>query len=84
MFLAFQVKADKNSAAMEGLKKAKSAIKKATDELVKVATESMKAESPMVVETDIFKEVSHPAIDSMNPLCHGYLTPRELRLKPKF
>ena len=58
MFLAFQVKADKNSAAMEGLKKARTAIKNATDELVKVATESMKSDSPLIVQSDIFKEVS--------------------------
>ena len=57
LFLAFQVKADKNSVALEGLKKARQAIKNATDELVKVATDSLKTDSPMVIQSDVFKEV---------------------------
>ena len=58
LFLAFKVKADINSAAMEGLKTASNAIKKATDELVKSAQESIQEEpAAPVVKVDIFKEV---------------------------
>ena len=60
LFLAFKVKADANSAAMDGLKGASNAIKKATEELVKAATDSIKRESvPIRIKTDIFKEVMY-------------------------
>ena len=53
------MKADANSEAMEGLKSASNAIRKATDELVKVATDSIKKEPVTIqIKTDIFKEVS--------------------------
>ena len=43
---------------MEGLKNAKNAIKKATDELVRVAKDSLKQETvTMDIKPDIFKEV---------------------------
>ena len=43
---------------MEGLKTASNAIKKATDELVKSAQESIQEEpAAQVVKVDIFKEV---------------------------
>ena len=58
LFLAFQVKADSNSAAMDGLQNAKAAIKRATDELVRVAKDSIREEeTPVMIKTDIFKEV---------------------------
>ena len=58
LFLAFQVKADVDSTSMEGLKNAKNAIKKATDELVRVAKDSLKQETvTMDIKPDIFKEV---------------------------
>ena len=58
LFLAFKVKADANSEAMDGLKGASNAIKKATDELVKVATDSIKKEPVNIkIKTDVFKEV---------------------------
>ena len=59
LFLAFQVKADMFSGAMVGLKNAKNAIKKATDELVKVAMDSLKQEDVQIeIKQDIFKEVN--------------------------
>ena len=58
LFLAFKVKADANSEAMDGLRGASNAIKKATEELVKVATDSIKKEPvSLQIKTDIFKEV---------------------------
>ena len=58
LFLAFKVKADANSEAMEGLKSASNAIRRATDELVKAATNSIKREPVTIqIKTDIFKEV---------------------------
>lgn len=58
LFLAFQVKADAKSTAMDGLKNAKNAIKKATDELVRVARDSIQKEAaPIFIKSDIFKEV---------------------------
>eukprot|EP00092_Neocalanus_flemingeri_P085334 GFUD01107374.1.p1 GENE.GFUD01107374.1~~GFUD01107374.1.p1 ORF type:complete len:1009 (+),score=319.61 GFUD01107374.1:263-3028(+) len=57
LFLAFKVKADINSTAMEGLKTASNAIKKATDELVKAAQASIQEEpAAPAVKVDIFKE----------------------------
>merc|ERR1719233_1377318 len=57
LFLAFKVKADINSAAMEGLKIASNAIKKATDELVKSAKDSIQEEpAAPEVKVDVFKE----------------------------
>jgi len=57
LFLAFKVKADINSTAMEGLKTASNAIKKATDELVKSAKDSIQEEpAAPVVKVDVFKE----------------------------
>merc|ERR1719369_748074 len=57
LFLAFKVKADINSSAMEGLKTASNAIKRATDELVKSAQASIQEEpAAPVVKVDIFKE----------------------------
>ena len=62
LFLAFKVKADANSEAMDGLRKASNAIKKATEELVKVATDSIKKEPVSIkIKTDIFKEVARNA-----------------------
>ena len=52
------MKADSNSAAMDGLQNAKAAIKRATDELVRVAKDSIREEeTPVMIKTDIFKEV---------------------------
>ena len=63
LFLAFKVKADANSEAMDGLRKASNAIKKATEELVKVATDSIKKEPVSIqIKTDIFKEVCRIAL----------------------
>ena len=63
LFLAFKVKADANSAAMDGLKGASNAIKNATDELVKVATDSIKKEPVNIkIKTDVFKEVRQIAL----------------------
>ena len=55
----FQVKADTNSEAMGRLKTAKSAIKNATDSLVKAAQDSIRQEeeAPVAIKADIFKEV---------------------------
>ena len=55
----FQVKADTNSEAMGRLKTAKSAIKNATDSLVKAAKDSIRQEeeAPVAIKADIFKEV---------------------------
>ena len=58
LFLAFKVKADADSEAMEGLKAASNAIRKATDQLVKAATDSIKKEPVTIqIKSDIFKEV---------------------------
>ena len=58
LFLAFKVKADANSEAMEGLRAASNAIRKATEELVQVATDSIKKEPVCLqIKADIFKEV---------------------------
>ena len=63
LFLAFKVKADANSEAMDGLNGASNAIKKATDELVKVATDSIKKEPVNIkIKTDVFKEVRQSAL----------------------
>lgn len=63
LFLAFKVKADANSEAMGGLKGASCAIRKATDELVKVATDSIKKEPVNItIKTDIFKEVPRSSV----------------------
>lgn len=60
LFLAFKVKADANSEAMEGLKSASNAIRRATEELVKAATNSIKKEPVTIqIKTDIFKEVNN-------------------------
>ena len=76
LFLAFKVKADANSEAMDGLRKASNAIKKATEELVKVATDSIKKEPVSIkIKTDIFKEVARNASLFYKPispsLCRG-------------
>jgi talin len=57
LFLAFKVKADIDSAAMEGLKTASNAIKKATDELVKAQESIQEEHAAPMVKVDIFKEV---------------------------
>ena len=47
----------------EGLMSASNAIKKATDELVKVATDSIKKEPVNIkIKTDVFKEVRQRAL----------------------
>merc|ERR1719342_680490 len=57
LFLAFKVKADVNSTAMEGLRVASNAIKKATEELVKSAKASIEEEPvEKTIKVDIFKE----------------------------
>ena len=67
LFLAFKVKADANSEAMDGLRKASNAIKKATEELVKVATDSIKKEPVSIkIKSDIFKEVCRSSLYSVD------------------
>ena len=67
LFLAFKVKADANSEAMEGLRAASNAIRKATDELVRVATDSIKKEPVSIkIKSDIFKEVRRSSLYSVN------------------
>ena len=62
---------------MEGLKNAKNAIKKATDELVRVAKDSLKQETvTMDIKPDIFKEVTNK-----NSLyCHWTLNPFYIKI----
>ena len=52
-----QVKADKDSHSMGGLKSASNAVRKATEELVKAAQATPKKTPYVRVKKDIFKEV---------------------------
>ena len=52
---------------MNRLKTAKSAIKRATDSLVKAAQDSIRQEeeAPVAIKADIFKEVMHGLIQEL-------------------
>ena len=77
-----QVKADTNSEAMNRLKAAKSAIKRATDSLVKAAQDSIRQEeeAPVAIKADIFKEV----MQWINKRSEIHLLLRELMLRLEF
>ena len=77
-----QVKADTNSEAMDRLKSAKSAIKRATDSLVKAAQDSIRQEeeAPVAIKADIFKEV----MQCTNKRSETHLLLRELMLRLEF
>ena len=58
LVLACKVKADADSSAMEGLKTASNAVRKATDSLVKAAKGSIQEVPSPKVKVDRFKEVA--------------------------